>query len=246
VKRGFDNLEGAFPLLLIGSVLVVYAGYLASEQSGSSHLPLWGLLGCVGAVIVGAGIYSTFLEPDALQPPATSVGRPSRRESPQARQVSGGTSSNRPPIEGQPIWWEGPPEVPQNAEATRPEPGRARTAALRRTDSALSGTRPGPVAPYTLTERRPRSSRYSLRELTKTLDELEAMVGAPPGASARAAQVSGAHTVTACVDCDRPFVGGRPSTRCPGCGRGLCGRCSELSRAEDGAVRCNECRARDS
>ncbi len=59
------NLEGAFPLLLIGSALLCYAAVLANEElsSGSGHLPLWGLFGGVGAVIAGAGIYSTFLVP---------------------------------------------------------------------------------------------------------------------------------------------------------------------------------------
>jgi hypothetical protein len=59
------NFEGAFPLLLIGSALLCYAAVLANEElaSKSSHLPLWGLVGAVGAVIAGAGIYSTLFVP---------------------------------------------------------------------------------------------------------------------------------------------------------------------------------------
>jgi len=59
------NLEGALPLLLIGSALLCYAAVLANQELGSTstHLPLWGLFGAVGAIIAGAGIYSTFFVP---------------------------------------------------------------------------------------------------------------------------------------------------------------------------------------
>jgi hypothetical protein len=73
LRRRPGNLEGAFPLLLMGSVLLVYAAILANSElaSKSSHLPLFGLVGGVGVVILGAGIYSTFLAPDT--PPASSA-----------------------------------------------------------------------------------------------------------------------------------------------------------------------------
>jgi len=63
--RRSRNFEGALPLLLIGSALLCYAAVLANEELGSksAHLPLWGLFGAVGAVIAGAGIYSTFFVP---------------------------------------------------------------------------------------------------------------------------------------------------------------------------------------
>jgi hypothetical protein len=67
-KRHFLNFDGAFPLLLIGSALLCYAAVLANEElaSKSTHLPLWGIVGAVGAVIAGAGIYSTlFVPPEA-------------------------------------------------------------------------------------------------------------------------------------------------------------------------------------
>jgi len=68
-KRRALNIEGAFPLLLIGSALLCYAAVLANEElsSNGGHLPLWGLVGAVGAVIAGAGIYSTFLVPAQVQ-----------------------------------------------------------------------------------------------------------------------------------------------------------------------------------
>jgi len=72
-KRRPLNFDGAFPLLLLGSALLCYAAVLANEElaSKSPHLPLWGLVGAVGAVIAGAGIYSTFLVPD--QAPALDL-----------------------------------------------------------------------------------------------------------------------------------------------------------------------------
>ena len=246
MKRHLDNLEGAFPLLIIGGVLVVYAGILASQEIGSksAHLPLWGLLGGVGAVIVGAGIYSTFLPSERHGPEAQSgdwVTVP-RADWEAAKSRLGPA----PRSVGLPIWWEGPPERVEVAgtpvRSVRPISETTR----RHVMAPAAGSAIGRPTEDTPEAGRPRPTRNSLQELRKTLDELEAMAGAPPGTSLRAARLSGAHTVTACVDCDRAFPAGHSSARCPGCGRGLCGHCVELSRAEDGVVRCNECRARDS
>jgi len=68
-KRRPLNVDGAFPLLLIGSALLCYAAVLANQELGSksAHLPLWGLFGAVGAVIAGAGIYSTFFVPSKAE-----------------------------------------------------------------------------------------------------------------------------------------------------------------------------------
>jgi len=248
MRRRLDNLEGAFPLLLIGSVLLLYAGYLASQEAGSrtAHLPLWGLLGGVGAVIVGAGIYSTLLEPGGAERLATRVGRGAGSLSRRGTAIE--ARANVPPgTTGEfPIWWEGSAELPQvvhplpseaaqRAAATRPSVSRTPRRTNRPAELFPSGTG-RPLGP----------GRYSLQELRKTLDELEAMVGSAPAGDTGSARLAGGHTVTACVDCERAFPGGRPSARCPGCGRGLCGRCTDLSRAEDGVIRCNECRARDS
>jgi len=248
VKGHFDNLEGAFPLLLIGSVLVVYAGYLASAHaaSGPSHLPLWGLLGGVGAVIVGAGIYSTLLEPE-------TVGGPTVRWEPGTAGPTGDATPFKPVesavpsrTEAGPAWWEALTRSPPIAESSTPGPVRVSSPTRRPLTSPPAGAAPAPSGPLPPVVKSPSRGRYSLQELRKTLDELESMAGASPGSSLRAARLSGAHTVSNCVDCDRAFPGGRASARCPGCGRGLCGSCVELSRSEDGVVRCTDCRARDS
>lgn len=109
-RRG-GNFEGAFPLLLIGSVLLVYAGVIANQASASNgtHLPLWGLIGGVGAVVVGAGVYSSFLEPalpftpdspnDWVTVPKAEweAVRPRRR-----------VTAPPEPATDEPPWWEGP------------------------------------------------------------------------------------------------------------------------------------------
>lgn len=250
MKRHLDNLEGAFPLLLIGSVLLVYAGLLAGQEIGSksSHLPLWGLLGGVGAVIVGAGIYSTFLEPATL--PSPKVGEQwvtvPRREweelSPYRQPVREVVSQDR----GHPIWWEGPPESPSEPrtrlgldeieETKRPTLSRIRAAA-RRTPSPSQSGRPFSTG-----------TRYSLKELRNQLTELEALVYgdstfAAGGRSGAKGALAGG--VTTCMDCERRFPPVGPSGRCRGCGRGLCASCVASSRAEDGKVRCVDCRARE-
>ena len=253
MRRHLDNLEGAFPLLLIGSVLVVYAGILASQQMGShsSHLPLWGLLGGVGAVIVGSGIYSTFLEPGGVP-----TSKPSdewvtvRRTEWDAQTRSRAKPERVPaPAETAPIWWEGPAPYSTTASSSRTT-----------TPPATARTAPAPApkaAPFT--ERRPPrptrsvphpSARYSYKELTDELTELESLVYGSSGAtrlrSAAPPPVSGGRATPTCMDCDRPLTSAASATPCQGCGRGLCGRCTASSRSEDGEVRCVDCRARGS
>ncbi|HYA70892.1 MAG TPA: hypothetical protein VEH28_05955 [Thermoplasmata archaeon] len=246
MKRRLDNFEGAFPLLLIGSVLLVYAGLLASQEIGSksSHLPLWGLLGGVGAVIVGAGIYSTFLESPVSAPPTIKgdwVTIP--RSEWEAVRRGNRMPPQRPPLEDErPIWWEGPSQ-PVAAEDLPPEhraPGRphGRTAVPRR------GTRPEPFPEPK--EPSPRA-RASLKELRDELSELESLVygeSALPGLGPSGKGRLSTEGIRRCMDCERPFTQGAGPVPCVGCGRGMCANCAASSRLEDGEVRCVDCRAR--
>jgi len=250
VKRHLDNFEGAFPLLIIGSVLLVYTAILASQQIGShsSHLPLWGLLAGVGAVIVGAGIYSTFLEPEETRASKTSADWVTV---PRAEWEARYGARRRPeqfptPPEPGPIWWEGPPAV---ATAT---PSRAVPAANRvQTSRPPVPTRPVPVEtrPRSPTQAIPRpTSRYSYRELMDELSQLETLVYGGAVSSARtppATPPRRPQSTPTCMDCDRPLSAAAAPAPCGGCGRGLCARCAASSRAEDGEVRCVECRARE-
>lgn len=244
VRRRTGNIEGAFPLLLIGSVLLVYAGILAAQEIGSksAHLPLWGLFGGVGAVIVGAGIYSTFLEPSGTERP----GAPEDYVTVPRAEWEARQPGRRAPEMGagreEPIWWEGPPGRP-NVPASRTAPPVQR-AALRGAHEAPTASFPD-VAPSGLT-RGPAPSpthRYSLQELRKTLDELEALEVGSPGAPRRPSNRPWATDPLDCADCDRRFSEGSRPVRCAGCGRGLCSRCAASSRSEDGELRCNDCRA---
>ncbi|HYA54631.1 MAG TPA: hypothetical protein VEG42_03405, partial [Thermoplasmata archaeon] len=202
--------------------------------------------GGVGGVIVGAGIYSTLLEPE-------TVGGPTVRWEPGTAEPTGDATSVKlvasavpSRTDAGPAWWEGPARGVANAESSTSGPSRISSPTRRPPTSRPAGASPAPSGPAPPVSKSPSRGRYSLQELRKTLDELESMAGASPGSSLRAARLSGAHTVSNCVDCDRAFPGGRASARCPGCGRGLCGSCVELSRSEDGVVRCTDCRARDS
>lgn len=250
MNRHFDNFEGAFPLLLIGSVLLVYAGVLASQQAGShsSHLPLWGLFGGVGAVIVGAGIYSTFLEPELRPAPkSTDQWKPRPSADWEKRTASRNAPERSPaPSEAVPIWWEGPPA---RGATGSPASATPRPTLVPRTGaSSPKGPAPGegrPASPVRLASRP--SGRYSFKELSDELTELEALVygtsGAPLRTKGRPAP-SGGVTASTCTDCDRPLTTAASATPCRGCGRGLCAPCATLSRSEDGEVRCTDCRAR--
>ena len=251
MKWRAGNLEGAFPLLLIGSVLVVYAGLLASEQIGShsTHLPLWGLLGGVGAVIVGAGIYSTFLEPETVPAPDTSadwvtVPRAEWEARSAVRRPSERAEEAPKPV---PIWWEGPP-TPIDASVSRASAFPSSARANRRplpTPSPLVQTHP--MKPTRVVPRP--TARYSYRELTEELSELEALVYGATGSSARTRPTPPSLSpppARTCMDCERPLTAAASPTPCHSCGRGLCARCTASSKSEDGEVRCVECRARES
>jgi hypothetical protein len=251
MKRHLDNLEGAFPLLLIGSVLLVYAGIVASQQLGShsSQLPLWGLLGGVGAVIVGAGVYSSFLEPEATPAPGherewVTVPRAEWESRTGARPTSERFRTSPEPV---PIWWEGPP-TPASESPSRAPPATG----LSRTNRRPAPTPTSPVRAHPAMPSRavPRpTARYSYRELTAELSELEALVYGRAVSTARtppASPLPRTQSTPSCMDCDRPLTAGSSPSPCLGCGRGLCAHCTASSRAEDGEVRCVECRSRSS
>lgn len=251
MKRHLDNFEGAFPLLLIGSVLLVYAGILASQEVGSksAHLPLWGLFGGVGAVIVGAGIYSTFLAPEtpslpspkeAWVPIPKTISEPPGRGRPTVRRAT-------PQAEEHPPWWEGAPET-----STSAQPPLVPSTTQKPVGGAPSelGVPRGPTRTRVPTRPAPSlGGRYSLKELRDQLSELESIVyGAPVPAKKGTTGSKGpkAAGISTCMDCDRRFPEGTPAERCSGCDQGLCADCAASSRAEDGQVRCVECRARES
>ena len=269
MKRRLDNFEGAFPLLVIGSVLLVYAAIIAGPEIGTKgHLPLWGLIAGVGAVIVGAGIYSTFLEPATAETaPSTkdwvTVPR-SEWDSLRAGRVTGGA---RFPRTEEPAWWEGPPVPPAApiSRRTRPEiyrePERPipRPSKLEsplstpvRPSTAIAGGRASAIPPRAPTREPPRVGpslpiyrKGSLEDLERTVSEIEALVNGQvslaPGRPPRAVS----RELLLCADCDRHLPQNPAPVRCTGCGAWMCARCAASSRSEDGELRCIACRVRE-
>lgn len=271
-KRHLSNLEGALPLLLIGCALLVYAAIIANQELASKggHLPLWGLVGGVGAVIVGSGIYSTFLDPGGPSVPnstkdwvtvpkaewdALRLGR---------RTVD---RSESPPRD--PPWLERPTDrtIEPHTPPTVPTPLRASTEhipirltraipapppippVLRRSNQTaarpfIGPTGPTPIVPN-LSRWAPSSrSSESLKGLNEALTELETLVHndfrMPPR------RVKGARPAgpPSCADCDRDMSIDPAPNSCTDCGRGLCVDCAVSSQFEDGDLRCIECRVR--
>jgi len=270
LKQRIRNFEGAFPLLLIGSALLVYCAVLRNETLSASggHFPLWGLVGTVGAVIAGAGIYSVFLNPPAPEAQVAPEGfvlvpkaeweasRPGHRVS--ARPTS---SMLDPP------WWEGPevypepsPERPTRAAvprvADRPVPPprmapRVQPAPLpaRRVPTGGVGPAPAPrTPPRAIPTRGPEPlapRRASLSELNETLAELEALADSEFKPSPRRMPKTVPTEPRSCADCGRGLPSGQSEEHCSGCNRTLCVDCALSSQFEDADLRCNECRARE-
>ena len=144
-----------------------------------------------------------------------------------------------------PIWWEGPP----TAKPALPSRAPGLTSASRNGRPARaspSASVPAPPPNPMRAVARP-TARYSFKELSDELTELEALVYANSGLqfsrtvrSPPAARPS----TSACMDCERPLTAAASATPCRGCGRGLCARCVASSKSEDGEVVCVECRAR--
>jgi DNA-directed RNA polymerase subunit RPC12/RpoP len=273
LKRRPRNFEGAFPLLLVGSVLLVYCAILRNESLASHgvHFPLWGIVGAVGAVIAGAGVYSVFLEPSELAPPTVPDGfvMVSKAEWEAAR--AGPRSSVTPrSTTSVPPWWEGPSAYPDTApapptspttpiETTQPYSFRAPKETARRSVATPPSPRPaGGGLGFPSTHRAPARTaprpsprppppprRGSLDELEQTLAELEALVEKASEPSPRLTPGTRSGGSRRCADCNRRMLAGRASEPCSRCGRDLCVDCALSSQLEDADLKCNDCRARE-
>lgn len=271
-KRRTWNTEGAFPLLLLGGALLIYAAVLAIQElsSNTSHLPLWGLVGGVGAVITGAGIYSTFLVQEKT--PATAASKSwvtvPKAEWESLRSRRPGTEHRVPPSQ-EPPWWEGPLD-----RASEPSFSSS-VAPVQRALTDSTGSRPIPIStptrpgssgheglaqiaarPFSLRGGRDRTlpeesaptqrtSNRPLKELNDAITELEQLVNDRSKMPQRGVKAGGQPGLSSCVDCGREMSRDTPPDTCSGCGQGLCFKCAQSSRSEDGSLRCVECRARN-
>jgi hypothetical protein len=265
------NVEGAFPLLLIGSVLLVYAGVLVGEglSSSGTHLPLWGLVVGVGAVILGAGIYSTFLEPVA--PPRSdrnrewvTVPRAEYEALRSSRRANEGPASER----REPPWWEGPPDHPTLPPPRHAAPevprGRVSPAPVRSTSAvppprltppapsmSTGGTAGTAAAPGLLTRApsptgpAPKTAQRGFpKEFMDSLTELEALANRQLKSSPQRLGRAAPGEPLSCADCKRGLSNDPSPSRCSDCRSALCVDCALSSQMEDGDLRCVACRVR--
>jgi hypothetical protein len=265
------NFDGAFPLLIVGSFLIVLAGILASSEltSKSSHLPLFGLIGGVGAVVIGAGIYSTYLDPE--EPPESNIGddwvavpkaewealrSDAQPEDPYASPIDDPPWLERPGDRGVdslvatfvpvrvPVTTESAPVPPTPAEAPpRPvAPAETRTSQLEADLATLPGQPSWDAtidSPSTLS-----FGKGSLKALEAALTDLEGLVykDAPPAVPEMKPVKPAGPPI--CVDCDRNLTSDPSPPSCEGCSRALCVNCAYASISEDGKILCIPCRGR--
>jgi len=265
------NIEGAFPLLLVGSVLLVYCAVLRSEAIASSGLrfPLWGIVGAVGAVIAGSGVYSIFLDTAETTEPTAPDGfvLVPKAEWEAVHPRPAATATHKPSL---PPWWEGPPNQsetmrhvtvptvarapPRSAPPTAPPATRTQPLAAPSTKVAgarITGPTPAarkPIAPATTKPRltAPAPPKGSLEELRQTLGELEDLVNSNFKSTPRTVTKVGLTKSSSCADCGQEVPSSPAPNQCAGCGRRLCVDCALSSQFEDADLRCNECRARQS
>ncbi len=272
LKRRPDNFEGAFPLLLIGSVLIVYCAILRNEALASNgvHFPLWGIVGAVGAVIAGAGVYSVFLEPSELTVSAAPEGFVMVPKAEwEAARIHPRPSAPAPTTTSVPPWWEGPPVYPDIApepptspsvpiETTQPYSVRATESASGPPVPPRPSPRPigdglgSPALPRLPSRMVPDSApappiprRASTDDLEETIAELEALVEDVSRPTPRRTPVARPGSSRLCADCSRRLSADPTSNPCSGCGQELCVDCALSSQFEDADLRCIACRARD-
>jgi hypothetical protein len=267
-KRRPLNIEGAFPLLLVGSVLLVYCALLRNEtlNAQGTHLPLWGLIGAVGAVIVGSGVYSVLLNPPKSPAPAAPEGfvMVPKTEWEAARSGPRPGARSAPTTTAAPPWWEGPHAYPGTPPVSPASPTSTRAApipparAVRHLPPASSSSQKSPGGGPGVTSA-PRASplpvpalgptpssprRASLNELKETLTELEAVVSTTFKPAPRRPPNAERQERPTCTDCGRWLPRDRAPIRCADCGKELCVDCALSSQFEDADLRCDKCRAR--
>lgn len=253
-------------------MLLVYCALIRNETLAAqgTHIPLWGLVGAVGAVIVGSGIYSAFLSPSeepAVPTPDGFVLVP-RAEWEDARLGMRPIPrpASRPPA---PPWWEGPHDYPEPADARPTAPTVHREAPRQSTVPSPRAARPPPpidpsaqrltvgdlgsksksqppIHPGPTTGPAPPNPRsVSLRELKESLSELEALVSGELKPTVehllKARPPVGAPS---CADCGRAVSRDPNPSQCSDCSKVLCLDCALSSQFEDADLLCNECRGR--
>ncbi len=238
------NLHGAFPLLLIGSVLLVYGVTLGLQVPTPTvaRFEIWEMVVAVGATLVGSGLFSLAYATESEDAPERAPRRPAAaapgpRIAPQAKTVP-----PRGPERTVPEWWEGP---------TAPDPGRRRAPAPAAGDAPSGARALGPPVstsiPATDTGAASGPEDRAGRgheEIDGALLELESIARdmGEPKAPPQLFVAGRAVHIDRCADCGRALALDAPERFCVECGRSLCPDCGHPARGNRDGVACQRCR----
>lgn len=236
------NLEGAYPLLLIGAAVLVYGVILALQVPPPSigRFEIWQLAIVVGATILAAGIFSLYfatLSPKEV--PETPVRRPSAPPPEHPRATPRPTATVPPSTATAPPWWEGPPP---SAPTSRP---RVASASL---SPSATDVPAGPASSRRATTH-PVLSVSPDRPPVPKADEIESLLTELDAISRELTATSAPRSpatppkprLRSCIDCGRSSGGTGPGPMCSHCGRTLCTGCAEASLLRTGDVTCQSC-----
>lgn len=236
-------MEGAYPLLLIGSALLVYGVIVGLEVPPPTigRFEIWQLVIVVGSTVVAAGLFSLYF---AIQTPRGAPPPPPIQSPPQKSDRAGGRppsilSASSATASVAPPWWEGPPVAAPSARSRiRPAP----PVISRGPESTVPTPppSPSPVRPLSASPEPPPSSTED--EVANTLRELDAISREITSNSAATSRPPAKKPLARrCADCGQPASGAGPGPMCSRCGRTLCVECAEASLLRTADVTCRSC-----
>jgi hypothetical protein len=259
--------------LLLGGALLVYAAVLVGETGPSGHhgIPLWGLIGGVGGVIAGAGVFSTFLDAPLPLPPSGLPGddfvlvprkewerfHPSSTASPEryprtlpawyegvgARRSQG----SRPSTESSPSSSPKSPGSLPSLTPPGPTSGEAPSPTGPPANPAVAPVPPpGPVPPSAETAGQPATAPALSPEFRDVLAELENFADRALSAGRRRPPAREPEPSPECADCGRTVGADELGVRCEECRRSICSECLLDAFQDDGRWLCPKCRRKDS
>lgn len=242
-ERRHLNVEGAYPLFLIGGALLVYGVLVALEVPPPTigRFEIWQLVIVVGSTLVAAGLFSLYfaLETPRVAPPPSPIEPPSQRSDRAHGRPPSISSASSPTASAAPPWWEGPPvAAPSVRSRIRPAPSVVSRAQVSTEPSPPPSA--SPVRPLSVSPERPSSTTED--EVANTLRELDAISREITSTSAATSRPPAKKPLARrCVDCDRPANSPGPGPMCSRCGRALCVECAEGSLLRTADVTCRSC-----
>lgn len=237
------NVEGAYPLFLIGSALLVYGVIVGLEVPPPTigRFEIWQLVIVVGSTIVAAGLFSLYFAIDMARtspPPAPAESIPPEPDRTRGRPLTAPSASSPTKYIAAP-WWEGPPVAePLVQTRTRPAPSvvsRAQKPAgpvARPSSSPIPERAAGPNPPPPRTQDEVADSLRELDAISLEIASTSVAKSRPPVKKPLARR---------CADCGRPASSAGPGPMCSHCGRALCAECAEGSLLRTADVTCASC-----